>query len=64
MEFIFNGEKYYICREYKDCYNLANYIYKDRKLIFVDYIGKDLKQSIALFKIINNKNREYYNDIF
>lgn len=56
MDFTLNGVRYYVHRTYTDTYKLANYVYyKDGDLVFVDYIGTDLKQTIALFKILKRK---------
>lgn len=52
MDFEIDGKKYYICRGFKDGFKTANFIYlKDSDLIFIDYIGQDFLQSIAIFKI-------------
>lgn len=52
MDFEIDGIKYYICRGFKDGFKTANFIYlKDSDLIFIDYIGHDFLQSIAIFKI-------------
>ena len=53
MDFEIDGIKYYICRGFKDGFKTANFIYlKDSDLIFIDYIGQDFLQSIAIFKNI------------
>lgn len=53
MDFEFNGVKYYVHRFTKDAFKTANYVYyKDGDLVFIDYIGQDLLQTIALFKIL------------
>lgn len=54
MDFEFEGIKYYVHTYYKEPFKKANFVYlKDGDLVFVDYIGQDLLQTISLFKILN-----------
>lgn len=56
MDFEIDGIKYYICRGFKDGFKTANFVYlKDSDLIFIDYIGQDFLQSIAIFKIFKKR---------
>lgn len=64
MDFEIDGIKYYICRGFKDGFKAANFIYlKDSDLIFIDYIGQDFLQSIAIFKIFKKGEICYLKNI-
>jgi hypothetical protein len=63
MDFEIDGIKYYICRGFKDGFKTANLIYQKDNLIFIDYIGQDLLQSIAIFKIFKKGEICYLKNI-
>lgn len=64
MDFEIDGIKYYICRGFKEGFKTANFVYlKDGDLIFIDYIGQDFLQSIAIFKIFKKGVKCYLKNI-
>lgn len=49
MKFTLNGIRYKVCRKWDKTFHLANYVYKENDLVFIDYNNEDLKATMMYF---------------